>query len=66
MVREKKLALQKEELKEKDLQMQHKSKEIEAMTVERPPVTEKKDESFDFSCRVRLVLPFQEQEVTLV
>ena len=43
--------------------MQLKLKEIEAKTVEGPPVTEKKDVSFDVSRQVRLVPPFQEQEV---
>jgi len=62
-LKEKELPLRKEKVKEKELQMQLKLKEFEAKTVERPPITEKKDASFDVSHQVRLVPPFQEQEV---
>ena len=62
-LKEKELALRKEEFTEKELQMQLKLKEIEAKSVERPPGVEKRDVPFDVSRQVRLVPPFQEQKV---
>ena len=43
--------------------MQLKLKEIEAKPADRPPGTEKTEVSFDVSRQIRLVPPFQEQEV---
>ena len=43
--------------------MQLKLKEIEAKTVKRSAVAEKKDASFDVSHQVQLVRPFQQQDV---
>ena len=62
-MKEKELALRREEFKEKELQLLFKFKEMEAKTVECPPAAEKKDAPFDVSHQVRLVPPFQEQEV---
>jgi len=62
-LKQKELALIREEFKEKELQLQLKMKEMEGKVVECPLVAEKKDAPFDVIHQVQLVPPFLEQEV---
>ena len=62
-LKEKELAIKREEFRGKELELQLKLKEMEAKAVEHLPAAKRKDVLFDVSRQVRLMPPFQEQEV---